>query len=387
MHPLAILLTNLELDIRGGTQLYLRDVALGLQQRGHRPIVYSPRLGGVAGELAAATIPVTDDLRSIAAPPDIIHGHHNHELFTALLHFPGVPAIRICHGWLDERPQPFPRVRRYIAVDDTTRDRCVYEWGIPEDRLDVLLNFVDLGRFPQRARLPPKPVRALVFSNGARDHLWAVKRACEDRGISVDAVGHSLGNATAAPESLLGQYDLAFAKGRSALEALATGCAVVLCDAVGVGPMVSTGEFDRLRRLNFGIRTLRQPIATDVIDREVAKYDAEDAAAVSHRVRTLAGREAALDSLIACYQQVIDEHRRSPSDPDAELRAAGSYFQVLAARVSVTDTPARAVYVLLRSLYFGASRIPVVRRLVGLPAIRRLAWRARVPLSQGQFRS
>lgn len=387
MHALAILLTNFELDIPGGSQLYLRDVALGLQQRGHRPIVYSPRLGSVAGELSAATIPVTDDLRSLAAAPDIIHGHHNHELFTALLHFPGVPAIRICHGWLDERPQPFPRIRRYIAVDDTTRDRCVYEWGIPEDRLEVLLNFVDLGKFRQRPSLPPKPTRALVFSHNARDHLWAVKRACERRGISVDAVGHSLGNTTTAPESMLGQYDVVFAKGRAAIEALATGCAVILCDAAGVGPMVSSQEFDRLRRLNFGIRTLRLPVATDVIDRELGKYDADDAGAITQRIRTVASREHALDSLIASYQQVIEEHRNVPSDPAAELRAAGIYFQVLAARVAATDTPSRAVYVLLRSLYLGAARIPGLRRVIALPAVRRLALSARVPLSRGQFAS
>jgi len=206
--------------------------------------------------LSAATIPVTDDLRTLAVAPDIIHGHHNHELFTALLRFPGVPAVRVCHGWLDERPQPFPRVRRYIAVDETTRDRCLYEWGIPEDRLEVLLNFVDLARFTPRADLPAAPARALVFSHNARDHLWAVKRACEPRGIRVDAVGHSLGNATTAPESLLRDYDLVFAKGRAAIEALATGCAVILCDSAGVGPMVSSADFERLRRLNFGIRAL-----------------------------------------------------------------------------------------------------------------------------------
>ena len=51
-------------------------------------------------------MPVVNDLAKVTAVPDIIHGQHNHELFTALLRFPGVPAVRICHGWLDEPPQP-----------------------------------------------------------------------------------------------------------------------------------------------------------------------------------------------------------------------------------------------------------------------------------------
>jgi hypothetical protein len=43
----------------------------------------------------------------------------------ALLHFPGVPAVRVCHGWADDAPVSFPRVLRYVAVDETTRDRLL----------------------------------------------------------------------------------------------------------------------------------------------------------------------------------------------------------------------------------------------------------------------
>jgi len=132
MQPLTVLLTNFDLNLRGGSQPYVRDVALGLLRRGHRPVAFSQTLGEVARELRAATIPVTDDLRRLTVAPDLIHGQHNHELFASLLRFPGVPAIRVCHGWLDEAPQPFPRILRYIAVDDTTRDRCLCEWGCPQ---------------------------------------------------------------------------------------------------------------------------------------------------------------------------------------------------------------------------------------------------------------
>ena len=75
---------------------------------------------------------VTDDLRTLTSPPAIIHGQHNHELFGALLRFPGVPGVRVCHGWRDDPPQPFPRLMRYVAVDQTTRDRCVYEEEFPQ---------------------------------------------------------------------------------------------------------------------------------------------------------------------------------------------------------------------------------------------------------------
>src|SRR5438132_12739991 len=97
----------------------------------------------------------------------------------ALLRFPAVPAVYFCHGWAPwvEAPPHFPRIRRYVAVDQTCRDRLVCEHAIPEDRVRVLLNFVDLQRFKPRRPLPARPTRALFFSNYAREdtHLTAVR--------------------------------------------------------------------------------------------------------------------------------------------------------------------------------------------------------------------
>jgi hypothetical protein len=41
------------------------------------------------------------------------------------------------------------------------------------------------------------------------------------------------GSINAKPEEILGGYDLVFAKARSAIEAMAVGTAVVICDRVG----------------------------------------------------------------------------------------------------------------------------------------------------------
>src|SRR3954469_680530 len=143
---LRVLLTNRVLDQRTGTELWVRDVALRLLRRGHTPIVYSPRPGAVAAEIRSQTIPVVDDLASVAEPPDIIHGHHGLETLTALLAFPRVPAVSVCHSWVGwaDRPVVFPRIRRYLAVDDTCRDRLVTEHGIAPERVEVVLNAVDL---------------------------------------------------------------------------------------------------------------------------------------------------------------------------------------------------------------------------------------------------
>jgi hypothetical protein len=330
--PLRILFTNITLASRTGTEVYIKEAALGLLRRGHTPLVYSPDLGEIAEEIRAATVPVVDDPARLGSPPDVIHGHHHQQAMTALLHFPGVPGIFATHDWTTwhDAPPLFPRIRRYVAVDWTNRDRVLFEHGIPEERVRVLLNWVDLDRFPPRGPLPERPRRALVFSNYARGdtHLPAVQEACRLAGLPLDVVGSGVGRSLAQPGQVIAEYDLVFAKAKSALEALAVGTAVVLCDYRGLGQMVTSADFDALRRLNFGLRTLRRPLVPDLIRREIERYDARDAAAVSRRVREEAGLEPALDRLIALYEEVIAEHERErPSDPAEESRAAAVYLR------------------------------------------------------------
>jgi len=334
MSGLRILITNRSLTTRGGTETYLRDLAEGLVRRGHLPIVYSPRLGDTAADLRAATVPVIDNLDALGAPPDLIHGQHHLETMTALLRFPGVPAIYVCHGWLSwlEAPPLFPRIRKYVAVDWTCRDRLLFEHGIPEGAIRVLLNAIDLERFAPREPLPPRPRRALVLSNKAsqKTHVEAVRKACGRAGVDVEIVGQGAGRVTARPEDALRRADLVFAKGRSALEALAVGAAVVLCDASGSGPMVTTDNLGELRAMNFGIRALRDRIDSHTLSRRMTEYDSADAAEVSRRIRAGAGRDALVDQLVELYREVLGEFASTtPADPVLEARAVSGYLRFL----------------------------------------------------------
>jgi hypothetical protein len=334
LRGLRILITNHFLRGRTGSELYVCELATNLLRRGHNPIVYSPQLGHTARELRASTVPVVDNLDAIGSAPDVIHGQHHVETMSALLRFPNTPAVFFCHGFLpfEETPPKHPRIRRYVAVDDTCLDRLVSENGIAEERVEVILNSVDLEQFLPRTPLPAQPARALVFSNNAKDttHLGAIREACRRRGLTVDVIGSDAGNVATRPQDLLGQYDIVFAKGRSALEAMAVGSAVIVCDFMGIGPMVTASEFDRLRRLNFGIRTCREKIDADVLEKEIGRYDSTDAATVSQRIRSTAGRDSAIDQILATYEDVISEFEAGgPRDHEAEGRAEAAYLREL----------------------------------------------------------
>lgn len=327
---MRVLLTNNSLDARAGSELYVRDVAVGLLRRGHRPVVFSRRLGAVADELRAATVPVVDDLACVAERPDLIHGQHHLETMVALLHFPGVPAVFFCHGWIpwEERPPVFPRLRRYVAVDEPCRERLVAEHGIPPGSVEVVPNFVDLERFAPRQPLPSKPRRALVFSNrvGEECHLPTIREACTRFGIALEAAGAASGRVLERPEKVLPGFDIVFGKGRSALEAMAVGAAVVVCDADGLGPMVTAAELPRLRSLNFGVRLLRRPVEADTVAVEIGRYDADDAAVVTARIRAESGLEAALDRIEAVYESALRDAPGAGEDFEAESRASSRYL-------------------------------------------------------------
>ncbi len=335
MEPLRVLLTNQDLIDRRGGGLYVRDLAIGLLRQGHRPVVYSGRLGDLAREIREHTIPVIDRLASLSESPHIIHGNTPVETVAALLHFQESPAVFTCHAWIspDAMPPKFRRILRYIAVDETCQDRLLCEEGIPPQRVTVQYNSVDLQRFPPRGQLPPRPKLALVFSNNANDETYvpAIQAACAKLDVKLEVMGEASGHPCPEPEKILGHYDLVFAKARAALEAMACGTAVVLCDSQGMGQMVTFDDLDRLRSQNFGWRSLQNPIDEDLLVREIERYDPVDAARVSEKIRATEGLDVRVDSMIEIYRRVIEESRRLPlPDAPAQMREVAEYLQVLA---------------------------------------------------------
>lgn len=345
---LRILITNRTLSSRTGTELYVRDLAFGLADRGHAPVVYSPFLGELAQEIRDRTIPVTDNLLSIAETPDVIHGHHTLETLTALMAFPDVPVVSVCHSWSGWQDVPLKaeRIFRYVAVDNTCRDRLRFEHGIPDDKIEVVLNSVDMSRFVPRDALPAQPKRALIFSNAAKpgsEQFPAIQQACTRAGIELEVAGSRAGTSIAKPEKVLGQFDIVFAKAKAALEALAVGCAVVLCDAVGAGPMVTVSNVAQLRPLNFGHRALSHPLTPEYLGEQIAKYNAQDAAAVSKTIRESADIDLMVDELFGIYQESIAACiPRTSQSTINEGRAIAEWLQTLAPRMLQRDYLAAA---------------------------------------------
>ena len=323
---LTVLLTNIWLVNRAGSETVIRDLAFGLLRRGHRVIVYAPALGGAADELVARGIVVIDDLRKLAETPDIIHAHHLIPCGEALYRFPQTPAIYTCHSFSHwaEAPAHFPQVAAYVAVDEACRDRLVQAEGIDPARVMVIPNAVDLTRIPQRPQpLAARPLRAVAFGKAAA--AGAPRLACERLGIPFAAIG-TLDVPLANPESELVKADLVFASARCALESLCCGCAVIACDARGIAGLVTSENYQDLRAKNFGLRTLTESNTIEACIREIGRYDPQDASRVSARARHDAGLALQLDRFETLYREVLDGSRRPRITPEAHERAMAQFL-------------------------------------------------------------
>lgn len=332
-----VLITNATLGGGTGLELWVLDLVRGLLRRGHRVGVASPVLGPLAEEVEAAGAEVVASARELSARPDLVHGHAHAVTVEALLAFPSAPALFVCHDRVAAEAVPplHPRVRRYVAGDAACEERLRL-YRVPDGRRAVVPDGVDLSRLPPRGELPQRPGRALAFADaGTLPDVEPLRAACAAYGVALDAATRGA-SGDGEPGRLLSGYDLVFAEGRCALEALAVGCAVVLFGRRGLGEAVSFASVPRMRAWGFGPSlSARSPRADSVLV-EIARYDRDDAAAVRDLVRGEADVALALDRHEALYREVLEEPP-VPGCAEEELRR---YLDLqLGAALDVADRP------------------------------------------------
>jgi hypothetical protein len=299
-----------------GAELYVAEIAESLMERAHEVTVFAPRLGPLADKVRFGGVGVTDNLRDVTTP-DVIHGQGPLAVTSVLDRFPAVPALVVCHDHREVWPRRVLTAPSVVALAGVSRvcTKELVDQGAPVARTELMLNFVDTDRFQRRPPLPKAPKRALMFSNYARPdgYVEEVRSACDSRGICLDVVGSGVGNRREDPERILVEYDIVIAKGRSALEAAAVGCAVVLCDFAGVGPMVTPEAFDDLREKNFGYEALTTPHSQEAVGHQLDKYDAAASSEVCERLRAECSLEQYVNDLEARFAAMVSHG--SPTSP------------------------------------------------------------------------
>jgi len=322
---MRILITQRKLVRWGGSEVFTIELVKALRGRGHEVVVFCPRPGDLAKIIHPSGAAVKSRLADIPWPPDIIHGQHHLQAVAALSYFADVPAIYYCHGWEPwvAKVPLHPRIRNYVMMCEWLVSPTATALDIPRDRIMAIPNFVNTERFSEVRSPPDRPRRALLFGEVwfNADELLRLERACFEAGMSLDKIGYPYGNPQERPEAFLQDYDLVFAIGRCAMEAIACGCAVITIVPKQGGELVTPENFDAWIFSNFSpvYGNSAVQIHAEWLKKELSKYSPESTAKVTARLRAEHELCGAVDKIEKIYLRTLDDYGSNKSDPAREF--------------------------------------------------------------------
>ncbi|PTR16483.1 glycosyl transferase family 4 [Nitrosospira sp. Nsp2] len=331
-----ILITNNTLATLGGSEWVVVELARALSSRGHQVAACSSQIAEAGTMLKGMSIPVIPDPFDSPFKPDVIHGQHHLDTVRALCAFPDVPAIYHCHGYLPwvEDPPVHPRIRYYVGMSSVVSERIRFSLGLSDRDVMTIPNWVDLDRFRFVRDPRHKPRKALLYLRSFDRHSWHASQLCqafEWMGIKLDLWMPQ--RETRAPEVVLPQYDIVLASGRSAIEAMASGCAVLPISPSACLDLVDLTNFDFFQSQNFSPRLSTGQFNAESIVRAVSSYNPEHVKAVTEAVRSRCTLSAATDALESLYLRTVEGFSDQYPLPSArftnELHAMANYIQSL----------------------------------------------------------
>jgi hypothetical protein len=325
---MRILLATTFLNCLTGSELFLYDLALGLQRRGHDVTCW------VRDHAPDAPLPRLLAFNDVAVPEELPEESEvDAVVFQLLETFPifrerylGVPRFAVCHGPklpAHIAPPDFPRTT-HLAL---TREGFVYLRRTGHEHVAFTGYGVDLDRFAPATPIAERPRRAVVHSKYCDVDL--VREACAELGIELTEVGreswrsggsvnhyaeivevtgdgrvidHDPTTAAFHVERVLEPADVVFGLGRSAVEALAMGKACVVFGYQNVGDGLATARrLPLFARVNFSARARGHAFDVESMVTELRQYDPSQAEAN----REFAARHYGLEAFLDRFERLL----------------------------------------------------------------------------------
>jgi hypothetical protein len=329
-----ILITNNSLDYLAGSEWVVIELAKTLVSRGHQVAACSSQIGEIGSLLREMSIPAIRHPLDSPFKPDIIHGQHHLEVMRALHAFPDVPAIYHCHGylpWVEDAPV-HPRILSYVGMCAVLSNRIRLSLGLPDESVITVPNWVDIDRFRFVRDPKQQPKKALLYSRSLDRNSWHASQLCQafdTMKIQLDL--HVPQGDTRAPEVVLPEYDIVLASGRSAIEAMACGCALLPISRTACLDSVDPLNFHFLQNQNFSPTLSAGHFNAESVGKALAAYQPDRVSAVTAMVRSECTLASAVDRLEPLYFRTVDEFRKrsisTPSAVKSEFHAVANYIQ------------------------------------------------------------
>lgn len=257
----------------GGTESYLLTTAEQLERLGHSVTVYSPRPGPMAEVAKRRGIRVVVGMDELPERCELAYPQDGATAYDLARRYPHTPQVfRLASELADlQLPPSLPGVVDALVVlaeRFANRARAL----ATQPRLVRLRQPVDTERFAPLDTLRPRPRRAVLLGNwlrGARREL--LTRTWAEAGVECVQVGLD-GGWDPAPERALADADIVVAKGRAALEGMASGKAVYLFDFIGGDGWITPEHYDAMEADAFGGAALGRDVTAASLRADLERY-------------------------------------------------------------------------------------------------------------------
>jgi hypothetical protein len=210
-----------------------------------------------------------------------------------------------------------------------------------ESAAGTIRNFFDGRRFTTVRAADAKTGRALVYHNTMTregECYGALEEGCREAGLALEGIGAAVGRTIEDPERVLPEYDVVFAGGRSAIEAMACGCTVIPVAVETMASRVHPGNYEALRDVNFCADENDARIESAGVVAELRQIEPEETARVTARVREEATLAASVERLLEEYGMALKAFGAGPgSSLEEEAGMYARYLLSLAERVQGVD--------------------------------------------------
>jgi hypothetical protein len=307
---MRILLTNSFMAARTGSEMAVFDMARALGGRGQTVGLFASVMSGRwRKQLMGHDIEAVDDVGQLTFRPQIIHGQHVVAFASCLQAFPECSVVQWIHDLTDPLDQPLrhPNIAAHVAVDEARAKRA-RDAGAAEANVHVIPNAVDLQRFALRPLNGNRQALCIIKRVGLDETVPVIRRACERAGWQVTFRGAGVGDEIDDIAQAYVGHDLVITSGRTALEAVAMGRNVVVCDYGGYGGAVDGASWRRLRATNFGLNAMTGALQEDVLAEQLALIDAEAGHLFGASIRSSLDLEAIAETVEALYMRVLRTH-------------------------------------------------------------------------------
>lgn len=294
--PLRIVLATNHLQAFTGSELMIATLADALQSFGHTVLLYAPFVSGALFlHRPFLNLKWTDSLAELKGfAPQVGYTQHHTIAITvrqALPHCPIMHGILGVLPFLEQPPLHDLALTRMLVLSEEVLGH-VRRLDPRHGELTVFRNVIDDGLFIPEAEPAHEPKSVVLHSYKLEPSTMSrIYDACAKNGLTVIDRRPSTPGKTKYEEvpSIVREGDIIIASGRSAIEGMCAGRAVIVMANCGEDGLITPSNFDILSQGNFSGRTTGQKFSVDGLAAELKKYDPKSVTEVSKRARQLFG--------------------------------------------------------------------------------------------------